>query len=68
MKDEIRTCENCPYAEKTDIDGLVICTIDNRSKDVEMECAVVKNDSTQTNTQNCVGRALNDDDLIQKGQ
>lgn len=42
MKNEIRTCENCPYAEETDIDGLIICTIDNRSKDVEMECTVVK--------------------------
>ncbi len=31
-------CENCIYAIETDIDGLIDCQIDGRSKDVDMAC------------------------------
>ena len=31
-------CENCFFASATDIDGLVYCHIDERSKDDDMIC------------------------------
>lgn len=31
-------CEKCIYAIETDIDGLIDCQIDGRSKDVDMVC------------------------------
>ena len=36
-------CENCRYARKTDIDGLIECEKDGRSKDAEMVCEDYKN-------------------------
>lgn len=31
-------CENCFYASTTDIDGLVYCDLDARTKDDDMLC------------------------------
>ena len=31
-------CENCKYAEQTDIDGLIDCKKDGHSKDCDMVC------------------------------
>lgn len=31
-------CENCYFAQETGIDGLIDCTLDNRSKDYDMSC------------------------------
>lgn len=31
-------CENCFFAEETDIDGLIDCAIDGRSRDTDMVC------------------------------
>ena len=31
-------CENCMYAQKTDIDGLIYCTREGHSKDFDMIC------------------------------
>lgn len=31
-------CENCKYAEQTDIDGLIDCKKDGHSKDSDMVC------------------------------
>lgn len=31
-------CEHCAYAECTDIDGLVYCTVDGHTKDCDMFC------------------------------
>lgn len=36
-------CENCRYARKTDIDGLIDCEKDGRSKDADMVCEDYKN-------------------------
>lgn len=33
-----RHCENCAYAQPTDIDGLIDCDVDGRSKDDDMFC------------------------------
>ena len=38
-------CENCRYARKTDIDGLIDCEKDGRSKDADMVCEDYKNRS-----------------------
>ena len=31
-------CENCFYANDTDIDGLIDCLIDGHSRDCDMTC------------------------------
>jgi len=31
-------CRNCIHAIQTDVDGWVVCQIDNRSKDEDMVC------------------------------
>ena len=33
-----KCCENCAYAQETDIDGLIDCEKDGRSKDSDMIC------------------------------
>ena len=33
-----KCCENCIHAKETDIDGLIDCEKDGRSKDCDMIC------------------------------
>jgi hypothetical protein len=42
-------CENCRYARKTDIDGLIDCEKDGRSKDADMVCEDYKNNTLNQN-------------------
>lgn len=37
-EDVEQSCENCFYAEQTDINGLIDCLRDGRSKDTDMVC------------------------------
>jgi hypothetical protein len=34
----MKSCENCKYAELTEIDGLIYCTVDGHDKDDDMVC------------------------------
>ena len=40
IKRKIKMCADCDHAEKTDIDGLVCCKFDRRTKDDDMNCGM----------------------------